>query len=185
MKIYSNKRNTADDNNNDRNTSMSKSILISYLVLSTLMISSLLLSYSTIPIFAQSAAAAEEDRMFHNTQVKKSMAHNALGHESHQVVQFIEPKNNTLYKGIITFTSSIPIDIIAYHDISNIVDTVNKTAIKPWLVDGKTFAPTIIMKNVTSGTVDFISSGITTHIPYNQTYDVVYSIHAIPFNITK
>ena len=113
------------------------------------------------------------------------MAHNAIGHESHQVVQFIEPKNNTLYKGIITFTSSIPIDIIAYHDISKIADTVNKTAIKPWLVNGKTFAPTTIMKNVTSGTVDFIASGITTHIPYNQTYDVVYSIHATPFNITK
>ena len=183
MKIYSNiknKKNTDDD----RKPLMSKSILISVLVLSTLMIGSLLLSYSTIPNFTQSATA-EEDTMFHNTQVKKSMAHNAIGHESHQVVQFIEPKNNTLYKGIITFTSSIPIDIIAYHDISNIVDTVNKTAIKPWLVDGKTFAPTTIMKNVTSGTVDFIASGITTHIPYNQTYDVVYSIHATPFNITK
>ena len=183
MKIY---RNIKNKKNTDegRKPGMSKSILISLLVLSTLMIGSLLLSYSTIPNFTQ-AASAEEDTMFHNTQVKKSMAHNAIGHESHQVVQFIEPKNNTLYKGIITFTSSIPIDIIAYHDISKIADTVNKTAIKPWLVDGKTFAPTTIMKNVTSGTVDFIASGITTHIPYNQTYDVVYSIHATPFNITK
>lgn len=42
---------------------------------------------------------------------------------------------------------------------------------------------TTIMKNVTSGTVDFIGSGITTHIPYNQTYDVVYSIYTTPFNI--
>lgn len=184
MKIYSNIKNKRITDMVIEKTSMSKSILISLLVLSTLMIGSLLLSYSTIQIFAQSAAA-EEDTMFHNTQVKKSMAHNAIGHESHQVVQFIEPKNNTLYKGIITFTSSIPIDIIAYHDISKIADTVNKTAIKPWLVNGKTFAPTTIMKNVTSGTVDFIASGITTHIPYNQTYDVVYSIHATPFNITK
>lgn len=184
MKIYSNiknKKNT-DDNNNDRKTLMSKSILISLLVLSTLMIGSLLLSYSTIPIFAQSA---QEDTMFHDTQVKKSMAHNAIGHESHQVVQFIEPKNNTLYKGIITFTTSIPLDIIAYHDISNIADTINKTTIKPWIFDGKKYVPTTIMKNVTSGTVDFIGSGITAHIPYNQTYDVVYSIHATPLNITK
>ena len=53
------------------------------------------------------------------------MAHNAIEHESHQVVQFIEPKK-TLYKGKITFTSSIPIDIIVYYDISNIVDTVKR-----------------------------------------------------------
>ena len=49
--------------------------------------------------------------MLHETQIKKSVTHNAVGHESHQVVQFLEPKNNTLYKGIITFTSSIPIDV--------------------------------------------------------------------------
>jgi hypothetical protein len=36
---------------------------------------------------------------------------------------------------------------------SNIADTVNKTTIKRWVVDGKTYAPTTIMKNVTSGTV--------------------------------
>ena len=68
---------------------------------------------------------------------------------------------------------------------SNIADTVNKTTIKPWVVDGKTYAPTTIMKNVTSGTVDFRGSSITTHIPFNQTYDVVYSIHSTPFNTTK
>jgi hypothetical protein len=68
---------------------------------------------------------------------------------------------------------------------SNIADTVNKTTIKRWVVDGKTYAPTTIMKNVTSGTVDFRGSSITTHIPFNQTYDVVYSIHLTPFNITK
>jgi len=171
MKIHSNTK-----NNDDRKSSVSKSLTIPFLILSTL-IMGLLLPHSTISISAQ------QDTMLHNTQIKKSVTHNAVGHESHQVVQFIELKNNTLYKGIITFTSSIPIDIIAYHDISNVADKLNKTAIKPWIVEGKTFAPTTIMKNVTSGTIDFIGSGITTHIPYNQTYDVVYSIHATPFNI--
>ena len=156
---------------------MSKFLLIPLLVLSTLIMGSLL-SYSIISISAQ-----QDTTTLSNTQFKKSVTHNAVGHESHQVVQFVEPLNNTLYKGIVTFTSSIPIDIIAYHDISNIADKLDKTVIKPWIANGKTFAPTTIMKNVTSGTVDFIGSGITTHIPYNQTYDVAYSIHAIPFNI--
>lgn len=156
---------------------MSKSLLILFLVMSTLIMGSLF-SYSIISISAQ-----QDTTTLSNTQIKKSVTHNAVGHESHQVVQFVEPLNNTLYKGIVTFTSSIPIDIIAYHDISNIADKLDKTVIKPWIANGKTFVPTTIMKNVTSGTVDFIGSGITTHIPYNQTYDVAYSIHAIPFNI--
>ena len=161
--------------NNDRKVSMSKSLLIPLLVLSALIMGSLL-SYSIISISAQQDTTTI-------SKIKKSVPHNAVGHESHQVVQFVEPLNNTLYKGIVTFTSSIPIDIIAYHDISNIADKLNKTVIKPWTANGKTFVPTTIMKNATSGTVDFIGSGITTHIPYNQTYDVAYSIHAIPFNI--
>ena len=123
---------------------MSKFLLIPLLVLSTLIMGSLL-SYSIISISAQ-----QDTTTLSNTQIKKSVIHNAVGHESHQVVQFVEPLNNTLYKGIVTFTSSIPIDIIAYHDISNIADKLDKTVIKPWIANGKTFVPTTIMKNVTS-----------------------------------
>ena len=156
--------------------SMYKCLVGKFLIL-TILITGILLPFSITSISSQ------QDFMLHETQMKQSVPHSALGHESHQVVQFLEPKNNTLYKGIITFSSTIPVDIIAYHDISNISDKINKTTIKPWIIDGKTFAPTTILKNVTSGTVDFIGSGITTHIPYNQTYDVVYSIHAMPFNL--
>jgi hypothetical protein len=156
--------------------SMSKSLASQFLIF-TILITGLLLPSS------MTSLSAQQDSMLHETQMKQSVPHSAVGHESHQVVQFLEPKNNTLYKGIITFTSTIPVDIIAYHDISNISEKINKTTIKPWIIDGKTFAPTTIMKNITSGTVDFIGSGITTHIPYNQTYDVVYSINSIPFAI--
>ncbi|HJT85897.1 MAG TPA: hypothetical protein VJ697_15545 [Nitrososphaeraceae archaeon] len=156
--------------------SIYKSLAGKFLIL-TILITGVLLSFSITSISAQ------QDPMLQETQMKQSVPHNALGHESHQVVQFLEPKNNTLYKGIITFSSTIPVDIIAYHDISNFSDKINKTTIKPWIIDGKTFAPTTILKNVTSGTVDFIGSGIITHIPYNQTYDVVYSINSIPFTI--
>jgi hypothetical protein len=152
----------------------------------SVLLSSLLLTIVALLLFNPIlliSAQQDNTTTLSNTEIKKSVTHNAVGHESHQVVQLIEPKNNTLYKGIITFTSSIPIDVIAYHDVSKVADQLNKTAIKPWIVNGKTFVPTIIMKNVTSGTVDFVGSGIATHIPYNQTYDVVYSLHTTPFNI--
>jgi hypothetical protein len=162
-------------------TLRSKSI-ITYLFLFSSLLFTLVGLLLFNPILSISAQQ-DNTTTLSNTEIKKSIPHNAVGHESHQVVQFIEPLNNTLYKGIITFTSSIPIDVIAYHDVSKVADKLNKTAIKPWIVNGKPFAPATIMKNVTAGTVDFIGSGITTHIPYNQTYDVIYSIHAIPFNI--
>jgi hypothetical protein len=90
--------------NNNRKSSKSNSHAIQFLIL-TIPITGLLLPYSVI------STSAQQEKMLHETQIKKSVTHNAVGHESHQVVQFLEPKNNTLYKGIITFTSSIPIDV--------------------------------------------------------------------------
>jgi hypothetical protein len=138
-----------------------------------------LFSYSTISISAQ------QDTMLHDAQTKKSVTHSAIGHESHQVVEFVELKDNILYNGSITFKSSIPVDVIVYNDTSNTADNTNanNTNTKTWKIDEKTFVPTTIMKNATSGTIDFRGSGITTHVPYNQTYDVTYSIKATPFNI--
>ena len=163
--------------NNKRQNSKSNLNTILFLVMSTLFLG-VLFSYSTISISAQ------QDTMLHDAQTKTSVTHKAIGHESHQVVEFVELKDNILYNGSITFKSSIPVDVIVYNDTSNTaVDNAKNTNAKTWKIDEKTFVPTTIMKNATSGTVDFIGSGVTTHIPYNQTYDVAYSIHAIPFNI--
>ena len=157
-------------------TSKSKLVTASLLVSSLLIIVLSILTLPT-PIFGQN------DAINNNNQVKHSIPHNAVGHESHQVVQFVEPKDNTIFDGSITFKSSIPVDIIVYNDTSIVADNTNNTNIKPWKIDEKTFVPTTIMKNATSGTIDFRGSGITTHIPYNQTYDVTYTIKATPSSI--
>jgi hypothetical protein len=75
------------------------------------------------------------------------------------------------------------VDVIVYNDTSNTADNANNANIKLWKISEKTFIPTTIMKNATSGTIDFRGSGITTHIPYNQTYDVTYTIKATPSSI--
>jgi hypothetical protein len=165
--------------NNNRKNSKSNFHTVLFLIVSTSFLG-VLFSYSTISISAQ------QDKMLPDAQTKKSVTHIAIGHESHQVVDFVELKDNILYNGSITFKSSIPVDVIVYNDTSNTaVDNTNanNTNIKPWKIDEKTFVPTTIMKNATSGTIDFRGSGITTHIPYNQTYDVTYSIKATPSNI--
>ena len=160
----------------DHIASMSKLAAVSILVSSLLI---LVLSISTLPI----PTFGHSDVIINNNQVKHSVPHNAVGHESHEVVQFVESKDNILYNGSITFKSSIPVDIIVYNDTSNTLDNTNNANVKTWNVDEKTFVPTTIMKNSTSGTIDFRGSGITTHIPYNQTYDVTYSINTTSSNI--
>jgi hypothetical protein len=164
--------------NNNRKNSKSNFHIVLFLIVSTSFLG-VLFSYSTISISAQ------QDTMLHDAQTKKSVTHKAIGHESHQVVDFVEPKDNILYNGTITFKSSIPVDIIVYNDTSIVADNTNanSTNIKPWKISEKTFVPTTIMKNATSGTIDFRGSGITTHIPYNQTYDVTYSTKATPSSI--
>ncbi len=93
----------------DSIASTSKLVTVSLLVSSLFIIVSSLLSTLSIPIFGQNDA-------INNNQVKHSVPHNAVSHESHQVVQFEEPKDNILYHGSITFKSSIPVDIIVYND---------------------------------------------------------------------
>ena len=85
-----------------------------------------------------------------------------------------------LYSRTLAFTSFIPVDIISYHDITNISKN-NMTGIKTWVMDNKEVVPTMLMKNVTTGTIDFVGSGIFSHIPCNQTYYVVLSIEANSF----
>jgi hypothetical protein len=161
---------------------INRKILMSKLVISLILISSvftsvLLILDSPIPILAQS------DAIIQNNLSKNSIPHNAEGHESHQVVQFIQPKHNTLYQGVVTFKSSIPIDVIVYNDTSNIAENTINLGVKTWKIGEKTFVPTTIMKNATSGTIDFRGSGITAHIPYNQSYNVEYSLQATSSNI--
>jgi hypothetical protein len=127
----------------------------------------------------------QNDTITNDNQMKHSGPHNAVGHESHRVVQFVEPKDGILYNGSTIFKSSIPVDIIVYNDTSFVGDNINNPTIKTWKIDGKTFVPTTVMKNTTSGTIDFIGSGITSHIPYNDTYDVTYSIHVTSSSNTK
>lgn len=105
--------------------------------------------------------------------VVTSVAHNAEGHSSHQVVHFFGPQTGAIYDGKITFTSSKGVDIIAYHDITN--QTTNTTSLKTWKVDGKTYAITPLLTNATAGTVDFVGAGLLAHSATSDPYTVVYT----------
>ena len=105
--------------------------------------------------------------------VQTSSPHNAEGHNAHQVVNFFNPQPNAIYNVKVTFTASKGVDIIAYYDVTG----QNITGVKTWKVGDNTYATTTLMKNVTSGTVDFVGSGLLAHSTDSDQYTVAYSAY--------
>jgi hypothetical protein len=131
---------------------------------------------STAIIMAIQQAEAQSTtftRRITGSWVQTSSSHNAEGHNTHQVVNFFNPQPNAVYSGKVTFTASKGVDIIAYHDVTG----QNITGVKTWKVGDKTYATTTLMSNVTSGTVDFVGSGLLAHSVAGDQYTVAYSAY--------
>lgn len=142
-------------------------------------VSLLTISISTA-MYTHSAEALENiPRRISGSWVESSIPHNAEGHQSHQVVHFVWPQAGQVYDGKVTFTASKGVDIIAIHDISNQKASGNLMGIKTWKVEGKTYAVTTLMSNVTAGTVDFVGSELLAHSASSDPYTVAFSIDAI------
>lgn len=131
---------------------------------------------STAIIMATQQAEAQSQtftRRVTGSWVQTSTSHNAEGHSAHQVVNFYTPQPNAVYSGKVTFTASKGVDIIAYHDVTG-QDTAG---LATWKIEGKTYATTTLMTNVTSGTVDFVGSGLVAHSAASDPYTVAYSAY--------
>ena len=123
---------------------------------------------------AQNAdAQAKNMKWVRGSWIQESTSHNAEGHSAHQVVNFFNPQDGFIYNGKVTFTSSKGVDIFAYHDITD--QSAAATGLGTWKVGEKTYATTILMKNVTSGTVEFVGAGLLAHSASSDPYSLVYS----------
>jgi hypothetical protein len=136
----------------------------------------MVLSVGVTLMAAQDAEAqAKNTRWVRGSWVQESIPHNAEGHSAHQVVNFFTQQNGFVYNGKVTFTSPKGVDIIAYHDVTG----QNTTGLATWQIAGKTYATTTLMKNVTSGTVDFVGSGLVTHAASSDPYSVAFSADGV------
>lgn len=114
-------------------------------------------------------------RRIAETFVEPSGAHNAEGHSAHQALYLVYPLEGKLYDGRVTFTSSSGVDILVYHDVTG----NNATGFTVHKVDGRDYAVTTLLKNTTSGTVDFVGAGVLAHTATSNPYSVVASVQAI------
>ena len=94
-------------------------------------------------------------------QTLSSIPHNAKGHQSHQIVNFIDLNDSVIYKGTVAFNSSKPVDIISYTEVTGNQNT--NSTIKFWEIGNKKFIPKTLLKNSTNGNVSFEGNGIIAH----------------------
>ena len=118
-----------------------------------------------------------------NQQTQDSVQHSAVGHESHQIVNLQNASEAIEYKGVVTFNSTKPVDIISYEDVTSHIDA--NATVKIWDVDGKKYATQLLLNNASEGTVNFQGAGILTHSPSTDPYRVTFSINAASLNGTN
>jgi hypothetical protein len=99
----------------------------------------------------------------------------SLGHESHQLAVILPP-SGAIYKGVLTYTASEPIQLIALH--GPITDEESKG--QPiWTPDGITkFALTIVDTQTLSGTWSFAGNAIAVHTKNPEPFTISYTVAA-------
>jgi hypothetical protein len=114
-------------------------------------------------------------------QTISSIPHNAKGHQSHQIVNFQNQTDDIIYKGIVVFNSTAPVDIISY---SNLNDKNATPSVKIWEVGNKKLIPKTLLKNSTNGTVAFEGNGVLAHTTQSNSYKVTFTINDSSTNRT-
>ena len=104
-----------------------------------------------------------------------SMQDPGVGHEGHQLA-IILPPSDKAYSGIVTYTASEPIQLIALH--GPLKDGEDKG--QPiWTPDGKTkFALTLVDNEANMGTWKFAGNALAVHTKNTTPFTVSYSVVA-------
>lgn len=118
-------------------------------------------------------AQQEEGQQSNQTS---SVPHNAKGHESHQVIVFQNSSDGITYSGTVTFNLSKPADIISFEEVTTAAEPTNATK-KIWEVGDKKFVPKTLLKNTTSGSVNFNGSGILAHSTVSDVYTGAFALN--------
>jgi isochorismate synthase EntC len=106
-----------------------------------------------------------------------SIAHNAKGHESHQVIIFQNSSEGLIYTGMVTFDLSKPADVISFEEITEDQQQPVNATKKIWEVGDKKFVPSTLLKNVTEGSIGFNGSGILAHSTSGDKYTGSYFLN--------
>lgn len=132
------------------------------------------LTFALLPVVGENGNNILAQTGEQNNQ--SSIAHNAKGHEAHQVIIFQNSSDGIKYTGMVTFNLSKPADIISFEEITNEDQPVNATK-KIWEVGDKKFVPSTLLKNTTDGSIIFNGSGILAHSTSGDKYTGSFTLN--------
>ena len=96
-----------------------------------------------------------------------------VGHETHQLAIILPPTSN-VYKGILSYDASEPIQLIALHGPLEQGDVQGQAI---WTPDGKTkFAMTFVDPQTSMGSWVFTGNALAVHTLYSDQFTVSYSV---------
>ncbi len=96
-----------------------------------------------------------------------------IGHETHQLAIILPPKSN-VYKGILSYDASEPIQLIALHGP---LEKGQEKGQAIWTPDGKTkFALTLIDPQTSMGSWVFTGNALAVHTIHPEQFTVSYSV---------
>lgn len=136
------------------------------------------LAFAPALIAAQTSESTHpslDKRRITGTLAMSSESHNAEGHSSHQAAYILYPQGTCLYSGTVTFSSTAPVDIMVYSDVTGL----NTGGLTVHKVGDRSYAVTTLLANATSGTVDFVGAAVLAHTADSEPYGVVASVDAL------
>ena len=105
----------------------------------------------------------------------KSMQDPGVGHETHQLA-IILPPTDKVYKGILSYSASEPIQLVALHGPLAEGEDAGQAI---WTPDGTTkFALTFVDKEAAAGTWKFAGNALAVHTLNTDQFTVSYSVVA-------
>ena len=118
-------------------------------------------------------ADAGSRKKIHFTQTITSSQDPGKGHENHQLALILSPNEGTLYDGSMTFTSSVPVQLVVLHEINSQEAKGQPT----WTVDGNTvYGLSLIDLQEKSGSFEFTGAALALHSPNSEKFTSTVSV---------
>lgn len=128
--------------------------------------------------FEQFAEGKRLERIATTTQVE-SMQDPGVGHEAHQISILLPPKDGVLYSGRLSYSASVPVEVVVLHDINP-----GERPAATYTIDGeKKWALSLIFlggdkKAASSGSMSFAGAALALHTLDGSEFTATVTLHA-------
>ena len=127
----------------------------------------------SISLVSDQFVDANSRKKIHFTQTITSLQDPGQGHEGHQLTLILSPSEGTIYDGSMTFTASVPVQMVVLHEINE-----NDAKGQPtWTIDGKKiYGLSLIDRGTNSDSFEFTGAALALHSPNSQEFTATVSV---------